>query len=59
MMNKAEECTLECAGTGDDIDELVRNSSLTTTVVLQLQVADHVSCVLGCIIHSVSSGSYV
>ena len=49
----------QSTGTSDDIHQLVCNSSLATTVVLELQAADHVTGVLGCVVHSVSTGDDV
>lgn len=46
---------LQSTGTGNDIDELVGDRGLTATVVLELQVVDHVSSVLGRVVHGVAT----
>lgn len=47
---------LERTGSSNDIDKLVGDCSLTTTVVLELQVANHIASILRCVVHSISSG---
>lgn len=47
---------LQSGSTSDDIDELVGDSGLATTVVLHLQAGDHVGGVLGCVIHGLLPG---
>ena len=46
---------LERAGTSDDVDELVRDGGLATTVVLHLERADHVRRVLRRVVHGVAT----
>ena len=41
--------------TSDDIDQLVRDGGLATTVVLHGQPIDHVRRVLRCVVHSVTT----
>lgn len=41
--------------TSDDVDKLVRDSGLATTVVLHLEGANHVRSVLRRIVHSVAT----
>jgi len=41
--------------TSDDVNKLVGNSGLTTTIVLHLQSGDHIACILGCIVHCVAA----
>ena len=46
---------LERGGTSDDVDELVGDGSLATTVVLHLQRGDHVAGILGRVVHGVTT----
>jgi hypothetical protein len=41
--------------TSDDVDELVRDRGLATTVVLELQTANHLAGVLGGVLHGVAT----
>lgn len=49
---------LKGTGTCDDVDELVRDGGLTTTVVFELQIRDHVASVLGGVVHGVAAKEY-
>jgi len=41
--------------TGDDIDQLIGDGSLATPIVLHLEGANHVLCVLGGVVHCVAA----
>jgi hypothetical protein len=46
---------LRCGGTSDDLDQLTGNGGLSGTVVENLESVDHVTSVLGGIVHGVAA----
>ena len=53
MVDDVTEATM--ARTSDNVDELVRDGGLATTVVLQRQTVDHVTSVLRRVVHGVAT----
>ena len=47
---------LQSGSTSNDIDQLVGDSGLATTVVLHLEAGNHVGGVLGCVVHGLLPG---
>ena len=56
ILHSSDLSRLQSTSTGNDIDELVGDRSLTSTVVLELQTVDHVTSVLGRVVHSIATG---
>ena len=48
-----ERLTLGSSGTGNNLDKFASNDGLTRSVVENLELVDHVSSVLGSIVHGV------
>lgn len=46
---------LRCGGTSDNLDQLTGNGSLSGTVVKNLESVDHVTSVLGSVVHGVAA----
>jgi hypothetical protein len=46
---------LRCGGTSDNLDQLTGNGSLSGTVVENLESVDHVTSVLGGVVHGVAA----
>ena len=56
MLRNLLSLPLQSGGTRDNIDELVGDSGLATTVVLHLEGSNHVGGVLGGVVHGLLSG---